>query len=113
MAGAAIEAGLDGHPETEAELLSLHFFHAQRFDAAWRYARIAGLRARDKYANLEAAEFLERALAAARRLGDVSIDDLTEIWEALGDVRERSGVFDQALAAYRAARPRPRRRPAA
>jgi tetratricopeptide (TPR) repeat protein len=103
-AGTAIETGLGGHPESEAELLSLHFFHAQRFDAAWRYARIAGLRARDKYANVEAAEFLERALAAARRLDDVSIDDLTEIWEALGDVRERSGVFDQALAAYRSAR---------
>jgi class 3 adenylate cyclase/tetratricopeptide (TPR) repeat protein len=103
-AGAAIEAQLEGRPETEAELLSLHFFHAQRFDAAWRYARVAGLRARDKYANVEAAEFLERALASARRLDDVSIDDLTEIWEALGDVRERSGVFDQALAAYRSAR---------
>ena len=103
-AGEAIVAALDDHPESEAELLSLHFFHAQRFEEAWRFARIAGIRARDKYANVEAAEFLERAIAAARRVPEISPADVAEIWEALGDVRERSGVFDRALAAYRSAR---------
>jgi tetratricopeptide (TPR) repeat protein len=103
-AGEAIVAGLDDHPESESELLSLHFFHAQRFEDAWRYARIAGIRARDKYANVEAAEFLQRALAAARRVPELPATDIAEIWEALGDVRERAGVFDEALAAYRSAR---------
>ena len=28
-------------PEAEAELLSLHYFHANRFDDAWRFARVA------------------------------------------------------------------------
>ncbi len=103
-AGEAIVAALDDHPESEAELLSLHFFHAQRFEDAWRFARIAGIRARDKYANVEAAEFLERALSAARRVPGLPPADIAEIWEALGDVRERSGVFDRALVAYRSAR---------
>jgi class 3 adenylate cyclase/tetratricopeptide (TPR) repeat protein len=103
-AGESIAAALGDHPESEAELLSLHFFHAQRFDDAWKYARIAGIRARDKYANVEAAEFLDRAIAAARRIPDLAPDDIAEIWEALGDVHERAGVFDRALAAYRSAR---------
>jgi tetratricopeptide (TPR) repeat protein len=103
-AGESIVSGLDDHPESEAELLSLHFFHAQRFEDAWRFARIAGIRARDKYANVEAAEFLQRALAAARRAPDVPTPEIAEVWEALGDVRERAGVFDEALAAYRSAR---------
>lgn len=103
-AGDGIAAGLGDHPESEAELLSLHFFHAQRYQEAWRYARIAGIRARDKYANVEAAELLERAIAAARRVPDLTPDQVAEIWEALGDVRERSGVYDRALAAYRHAR---------
>jgi class 3 adenylate cyclase/tetratricopeptide (TPR) repeat protein len=103
-AGEAIAAALDDHPESEAELLSLHFFHAQRFEDAWRFARIAGIRARDKYANQEAAEFLERAIAASRRIPDLAPADVAEMWEALGDVRERAGVFDRALAAYRSAR---------
>ncbi len=103
-AGESIAAGLEDHPESEAELLSLHFFHAQRFEDAWRYARIAGIRARDKYANVEAAEFLQRALAAARRVPDLPSREVAEMWEALGDVRERAGVFDEALVAYRSAR---------
>ncbi|MGZ4753815.1 MAG: adenylate/guanylate cyclase domain-containing protein [Acidimicrobiia bacterium] len=103
-AGDGIAAGLGDHPESEAELLSLHFFHAQRYREAWRYARIAGVRARDKYANVEAAELLERAIAAARRVPELPNTEVAEIWEALGDVHERSGVYDRALAAYRSAR---------
>jgi class 3 adenylate cyclase/predicted ATPase len=103
-AGDAIVANLGDDVDTEAELLSLHSFHAQRFADAWRYARIAGMRAYDKYANTEAAELLERALAAARRVGEVATTDLAEVWETLGDARERAGFFDDALAAYRNAR---------
>ena len=49
-------------PEDEAELLSLHFFHAHEFAKAWRYSRVAGERAQAIYANVEAAAFFERAL---------------------------------------------------
>ena len=103
-AGDAIALANGDHPESEAELLSLHFFHAQRYAEAWRFARIAGTRARDKYANVEAAEFLERALTASRRVPDLDPAEIAEMWEALGDVRERAGVLDHALGAYRNAR---------
>ena len=43
-AGDAIASANGDHPETDAELLSLHFFHAQRYPEAWRFARIAGTR---------------------------------------------------------------------
>jgi class 3 adenylate cyclase/tetratricopeptide (TPR) repeat protein len=103
-AATALASSLGDHPESEAELLSLHFFHAQEFADAWHYARIAGTRARDKYANVDAAELLERAIAAARRVPELPPVEIAAVWEALGDVRERSGVYDRALAAYRTAR---------
>jgi predicted ATPase len=103
-AAASLAASLGDHPESEAELLSLHFFHAQQFADAWYYARVAGNRARDKYANVEAAELFERAIAAARRVPDLAALDVARMWEALGDVRERAGIYDRALAAYRTAR---------
>ena len=104
-------------PEAEAELLSLHFFHANRFDDAWRFARIAATRALDKYANVEAAELLDRAINSARRGADVTVAELAEVWEALGDVTERSGIYDRALHAVPhrppASRARTRSRPPA
>src|SRR5205085_10148761 len=67
-AAVTIESSWPGNAEAEAELLSLHFFSAQAYEPAWRYARIAAERARARYANADAAVLYERALAAARRL---------------------------------------------
>jgi class 3 adenylate cyclase/predicted ATPase len=103
-AAAALEESLGDEVESEAALVSLHFLHAHRFAEAWRYAGIAGERARAVYANTEAAVFFERALAAARRLPDLERTDVAAIWEQLGDVRERAGGYDRALRAYRSAR---------
>ncbi len=103
-AGDAIAGPLGDGAEAEAELLSLHYLHAQRFDDAWRFARVASNRAIAKYANSEAAELLERAINAARRGADVYAADLAEVWEQLGDVRERAGVYDEARRAYRTSR---------
>ncbi|HEX4490682.1 MAG TPA: adenylate/guanylate cyclase domain-containing protein [Acidimicrobiia bacterium] len=101
----AMATRLGDDVESEAELLSLHCFHAQRFADAWQYAQIAGRRAYAKYANVEAGEFLERALAASRYVrAELPSDDIADAWEVLGDARERSGHFDTALAAYRSAR---------
>jgi class 3 adenylate cyclase/tetratricopeptide (TPR) repeat protein len=91
-------------PADEAELLSLHFFHAQRFEEAWRYSRVAGDRAYAIYANVESAAFYVRALEAARRLREIEPVDVAKIEESLGDVRLRLSEFDQAAAAFRAAR---------
>ena len=102
-AGEIIERSVSDSAE-EAELLSLHFFNARRFEPAWRFSRVAGQRARGKYAPVEAAEFYQRAVEAARGLPDVPADDLADVYEALGDVRDRAGYFKEAGDAYRAAR---------
>ena len=87
-----------------AEVLSLHFFLAGEDRLAWRYSVIAARRAESAYANLEASRFFERAIDAGRRLSEVTESDLSSLYEALGDVRERLGEYPGALAAYRAAR---------
>ena len=102
--GEAIEQRAGDRPEDQAELLSLHFFHAQRYDRAWRYSRLAGDRARDKYANVEAADFYRRALEAGRRVPEVPVAAVAHVTEALGDVRNRAGMFEEAARAYREAR---------
>jgi tetratricopeptide (TPR) repeat protein len=99
--GETLEAGETA--EEQAELLSFHFFQAQRFDKAWRYSRLAGERAEAKYANVAAADFYRRAAEAGRRLR-VDAPDLASVWVALGDVCERAGLYVQARDAYRNAR---------
>ncbi|MEX2274688.1 MAG: tetratricopeptide repeat protein [Actinomycetota bacterium] len=90
-------------PEEQAELLSLHFFNARQFEAAWRYARIAGDRARGKSAPIQAAEFYGRALEAARGLPDVATDDLASVWSTLADAQDRAGLFAEAARSVKAA----------
>jgi class 3 adenylate cyclase/tetratricopeptide (TPR) repeat protein len=100
--GLRIEAS-STDPREQSELLSLHFFQAGRFDRAWRYARVAGMRARSKYANTEAVVFFTRAADAARRTPDVPPHDLAEVLESLGDLRFVGGS-PEAWGAYRQAR---------
>jgi class 3 adenylate cyclase/tetratricopeptide (TPR) repeat protein len=98
--GETIEAAAK-RPDDEAELLSLHFFHARDFDKAWRYSRVAGDHAQSIYANSEAERFFERALEAARHVRSSKAGDVTKVLESLGDVRVRLGDFEAAEAAYR------------
>ena len=102
-AGEALERSVADAVE-EAELLSLHFFHARRLEPAWRFSLVAGHRARAKFAPVEAAEFYQRAVDAARGLPDVAGEELADVYEALGDVRDRAGSYKEAGNAYRAAR---------
>jgi class 3 adenylate cyclase/tetratricopeptide (TPR) repeat protein len=102
--GGTIEERAGEHAEDEAELLSLHFFNANEYGKAWRYSRIAGEHAAGIYANVEAAAFFERALAAARRLRNVSAEDRAKVLELLGDVALRLGDFAKADAGYRRSR---------
>ena len=90
--------------DSEAELLSLHYFSAQRYADAWRHSLAAANRARDLYANVEAATLYERALACVSHLTDLESGELVSTWELLGDVRERAGNFERATQAYRRAR---------
>jgi class 3 adenylate cyclase/tetratricopeptide (TPR) repeat protein len=111
--GETIEKSAGDSPDEEAELLSLHFFHAQRFAEAWRYSLVAAERAKAIYANVEAAEFFQRAIEAAGHIRDLSPDELGRVREALGDVLRVSGDFHAARAAYRSAQRRSLRDPVA
>jgi tetratricopeptide (TPR) repeat protein len=88
-----------GDAEDLAALLSLHFFEAGVFDKAWGYSVAAGDAARAKHANIDAATFYERALAAAAELTQDPFA-VAEVSESLGDVRELAARYDEADAAY-------------
>lgn len=102
-AGAVLERNAGPNAAEISSLLALHFGQAAQHRLAWRYGRMAGERALAVYASLEAATFFERALEAARQLGDVPGSDMLEVAEALGDARTRLGEFASAASTYRAA----------
>ncbi len=96
--GEALETRV-GDAEDLAALLSLHFFEAGVFDKAWGYSVAAGDAARAKHANIDAATFYERALAAAPELTPDPVA-VAGVSESLGDVRELAARYDEADAAY-------------
>ena len=104
LVGETIEREAGADAEEHAEILSLHFFYAHRFGPAWRYSHLAADRARSMFANVESADFYERALEAARKEATVEAADVARVYESLGDVRKRIGEFPRASAAYAAAR---------
>ena len=88
----------------QCELLSLHFFHAGRFDRAWRYSVLAGERARAKFANGEAIDFFERAVqSAVPRLG-VAPRRSPRCSRSSADSRFLVGLPHEAADAYAQAR---------
>lgn len=99
-----IEQRQGERPEDAAELVSLHFHRAERWPEAWRYSVEAGRRAEEKYANVEASSFFERALEAVKRGAAVAPGEVAQIWEALGDARMRLSQFEAAGTAYRESR---------
>ena len=103
-AAEAIRSAVGAKPEEKAELLSIHYFHAQRYLEAWSYSLVAAERAKAVYANIEAAGFYERALLAGRQLPQLRRTELADVHEALGDARNRSSAYVEAAAAYRTAR---------
>ena len=95
---------LEGEGRGEfAELLSLHFFHAGDADKSYRYSLVAGERAQEKFANVEAAGFYRRAVDLAPQL-ELDPAELARAWEALGDVSELAGLYADAEGAYAQAR---------
>jgi class 3 adenylate cyclase/tetratricopeptide (TPR) repeat protein len=102
--GTAIELEYGPASEDHAELLSLHFHSAQDFERAWVYSRVAGTRAQEKFALVAAAEFYRRAIDAARAMRVSTAGDVAGVYEALGDVHERLGMYAAARHAFGAAR---------
>jgi class 3 adenylate cyclase/tetratricopeptide (TPR) repeat protein len=101
--GLALEASLET-PESESELLSLHFFHAGRYEKAWAYSRVAGGRAQSRYAYADAAEFFDRAVESAKRVTGIGPEDVAAVHERLGDVWALAGRSRESIQAYRQAR---------
>ena len=100
--GEALERRAGDAGDELAEVLSLHFLEAGEFDKAWAYAVVAGDRARDKFANVDAAELYERALAAAGK-ATADPEEVSRVFEALGDVCELAARWEKAAAAYESA----------
>lgn len=99
-----LEARLGWRADEAADLLSVHFANAERWEETWRYATAAGRRAQSRYANVIAAELYERALAAAPHLPELDPLELVDTLEALGDVCELFADFERAASAYEEAR---------
>ncbi|HSB85867.1 MAG TPA: tetratricopeptide repeat protein, partial [Ilumatobacteraceae bacterium] len=86
-------------------LLALHFHGSGDHALAWKYNRMAGQRAWDNYATLEATAFFERAITNARPdRGIVDQADLAATYEAMADVALLAGRFDLAREGLRGAR---------
>ena len=92
------------NPEESANILSLHYFEAGEYLPAWRHSRTAAARAEAVFANVEAAGFYQRALEAAKRLGNMPKDELAAAFESLGNALLKSTQFAKASDAFRAAR---------
>jgi class 3 adenylate cyclase/tetratricopeptide (TPR) repeat protein len=86
------------------ELLSLHFHRGERWPETWHHSVAAGRRAQTKWANLEAADFYQRALEAVKHLPDIPAGEIAQVWESLGDCLHLAGRFDAAADAYAGAR---------
>jgi tetratricopeptide (TPR) repeat protein len=102
-AGARLEDELGEEAAGATPMLSLHFLLAGDHGRAWRHARVAADRARQQFAQADAAQLYERALQAARGL-DVVPTELAAVWRALGDARAATGELQAAAHAYTAAR---------
>lgn len=89
--------------EAVATELSFHVLAAQDWARTWRYARSAADQAKKAYAPAETATHLQRATDAARRLTDVSADDLGGVLRELGWTLEVLGEFAKADDIYRRA----------
>lgn len=98
-----IEASANDAADEQAASLALHAAFAGDHERTWRYARIAGDRARERAAPADAVAHYRRALSAARGCGDVGDPEISEVTEALGEALIRAGELDAADQALRAA----------
>jgi predicted ATPase len=101
--GDSIYAACGDSPEEFSELLSLHYFYAKRWSRSFFFSRMAGDRAKEIYANHEAAAFYERALQSAARLDWVEPSERRQVLTDLAEVEYEAGSFDRAMKALREA----------
>src|SRR5258705_176324 len=98
-AAEAIEKLYPDRKETDlAATLAQHFSEAQEAERAVHYATLAGDNAYSRYANTEAANFYNMALAHARKLGDAATQ--FELYKKLGHSYEHTGRQAEAIELY-------------
>ena len=102
-AGDVIEGWSDAE-EPPAELLSLHFFRAQRHEKCWKYSVAAAARARRVHANAECVSLLDRALSVAPRVPGLDQDTMGDVWMEHANALHNLGEYERAEASYREAR---------
>jgi tetratricopeptide (TPR) repeat protein len=99
-AGAVIERLAGKDTDSVAESLALHYAEAGKHEKAWHYGVVAGDHAKTAFANVEAAGHYRRALSEVRSLATLPDErSVASVAESLGDVLERAGMFEEALAA--------------
>ncbi len=101
--GQAIE-GTSFTPESQCEVLSLHFFHAGRHERAWHYSVLAGERALAKFAHGQAIEFFARAAQSSPHHAGAGPLEIARVYEQLADSRWLVGLPQDAAEAYALAR---------
>ncbi|NNC93863.1 MAG: tetratricopeptide repeat protein, partial [Acidimicrobiia bacterium] len=101
--GRVIEKHAGEAADDEAEILSMHFDLAGDPSRAWRYSVAAGDSASEKSASVDAAEFYRRARNWATRAG-IDPREAAAVAEREGDASELGAQYDDAAAAYTAAR---------
>ncbi len=101
---AAIERRAGDDTDEVAAVLALHFARGGDPGTAFRYGRRAGDVARSRYANVDAAALYRRALECAADIGTLPTEEVAAVAEALGDVGELAGRYDEALDGYARAR---------
>jgi tetratricopeptide (TPR) repeat protein len=105
----AIERRAGDSTDAVAAALALHHELGGHPALAFHYARRAGDLARAQYANVDAAELYERALAAGAHVETLATAELAGVAESLGDVAELAGRYEEARRAYARARALARR----
>ena len=90
-------------PESQCEVLSLHFFHAGRHDKAFHYSLLSGERAVAKYAHAEAIEFFARAAQSCGHTG-TEPPERARVYEKLADSQWLVGLTQESAEAYAVAR---------
>jgi class 3 adenylate cyclase/tetratricopeptide (TPR) repeat protein len=91
-------------PDEIAGVLSVHFLRAGAYEKAYRYSKTAAARARDVYANEEAARLIQRAIEAGRHLPEVGDLELAERYDALSEALRLAGQFQRSATSNAAAR---------
>ncbi len=99
-AGEVIERLAGADPDAVAEYLAGHYALAGDHDKVWRYARVAGDRARRAYSNVEAATQYRRAVDAASHVGAAPTGEVADVLARMGDAQELSGRLEEARESF-------------